>query len=165
LAAVLGDLPADVRPVPPHQWHVTLAFYGEVPDGKVPALTDRLTRAASRTPSFELALTGAGVFPGQPRQARQIWVGLDGDVAVLTRLAERCVAAGRRESIPIEERAFRPHLTLGRARKQTVDATDLVGRLSGYGSATWSVRSFTLVRSTLGASVRHGPLVELPLGA
>ena len=34
----------------PEQWHITLAFYGQVEDKRVPDLEARLTRAAKRHP-------------------------------------------------------------------------------------------------------------------
>ena len=42
------------------QWHVTLAFYGQVADERVPNLKARLTRAAKRYPTLSLVLDGAG---------------------------------------------------------------------------------------------------------
>lgn len=164
LAAAVGPLPADVRPVPVDQWHLTATFYGEVPDTKVAALTARLERAAARTEPFAVRLAGAGTFPTQVRRARQIWVGVDGAVDALARLAERCAAAGRREGLDLEARRYRPHLTLGRARAQSVDATALVERLTGFAGDSWTVSSLHLVRSTLGSAVRHEMLREFPLG-
>ena len=46
----------------PEQWHITLAFYGQVEDARVPELKTRLTRAAKRYPVLSLALDGAGRF-------------------------------------------------------------------------------------------------------
>jgi 2'-5' RNA ligase len=163
LAAALGSLPADVRPVPAEQWHLTTAFYGDVPEAHVPGLTARLQRAAARTEQFGLLLAGAGTFPARAGRARQVWAGVTGDVGALTRLAERCAAAGRREGLAAEARRYRPHLTLGRARGQSVDATSTVATLSSYRGEPWTVTRLTLVRSTLGAPVRHEPLAELPL--
>ena len=39
-------------------WHITLAFFGEVPEDKRPALEARLFRAARRCPAFRLRLAG-----------------------------------------------------------------------------------------------------------
>src|SRR3954451_7568960 len=104
LAAASGDAIPQLRYVPTHQWHITTAFYGEVPDRVVDELGERLGRAAARTAPITLALRGAGTFPKQAAKARVLWVGLDGDVAELSRLAERCVAAGRRCGLPMEDR-------------------------------------------------------------
>jgi 2'-5' RNA ligase len=158
-----AGLPADrLRPVPPSQWHLTLAFYGEVPDTRVDALTGRLARAAASTPPLHLRLHGAGAF-GPVTRARQVWVGVDGDLPELTRLADRCAAAGRREGQRMEQRRFRPHLTLGRARRSTLDATTLIEALSTYGGKPFTVSGLHLVRSTLGSRVTHETIAAHPL--
>jgi RNA 2',3'-cyclic 3'-phosphodiesterase len=163
LAAAVGTLPDTLRPVPREQWHLTTAFYGEVPDAHVEALTERLARAAARTSPFSLRLAGAGSFPGQVARARQVWIGVDGDAETLARLAERCVAAGRREGLPGESRRYRPHLTLARARRTTTDATALVEGLSSYAGELWTVTELTLMKSTLGAAVHHQALATFHL--
>jgi RNA 2',3'-cyclic 3'-phosphodiesterase len=144
-----------LRWVPPEQWHLTLAFYGEVDETKVDKLQEGLERAAGRTQPFGVRLAGAGTFPKQSGRARVLWVGLDGEVDAMRRLADRCAGAGRRARIAMEDRKFRAHLTLARARRETVDASDVVARLSSYTSPWWTVSSLRLVHSTLGREVRH----------
>lgn len=161
----LGARDPAVRWVPPAQWHVTLVFCGEVAEDVVPDLRARLARAAARTEPLSLQLAGAGTFPRQAARARVLWVGLHGDVPELTRLAERCAAAARRSGIDVEERPFRPHLTLARARRDAVDARPLVDRMSSYAGEPWQVSTFRLVRSHLGASVRHETVDEFALAA
>jgi len=165
LDGFVGARAPELRWVPPHQWHVTLVFCGEVPETVVPELTERLRRAAARTEAFPLQLAGAGTFPHQAARARALWTGLQGDVATLTRLAQRCAAAARRSGIDVEDRAFRPHLTLARARRGSVDARVETQRLGEYAGQPWQVTTVRLVHSTLGSVVRHDPVAELPLGA
>jgi RNA 2',3'-cyclic 3'-phosphodiesterase len=153
-----------LRYVPPEQWHLTLAFYGEVADVKLDALIAGLERAAARSRPMHVRLATAGTFPRQPSKARVVWVGLDGDVDAVRRLADRCAGAGRRARIAMEARAFRPHLTLARARQGAVDATSAVGALADFAGPWWKVGSLRLVRSHLGATVRHETLAELPFG-
>ena len=163
LEAAIGARDERLRWVPPEQWHLTLVFCGEVDASVVPELTERLARAAARTQPMSLRLAGAGTFPKQSARARVVWVGVDGDTPALARLAERCAAAARRCGIPVEDRAFRPHLTLARARRETEDARELVGRLGDFSSDGWQVTAVELVHSTLGGTVRHETLAELPL--
>jgi 2'-5' RNA ligase len=142
--------------VPPEQWHITLAFYGEVPPARIEELTERLSRAVQRTPTpIALRLSTVGTFPKQPQRARVLWVGLDGDVGALSRLAGRCAGAARRVGLTMEDRAFRPHLTLARARGGPADLRARVQRLAGYAGRPWRASEIHLVHSTLGAAVRH----------
>jgi len=163
LDAAIGARDEQLRWVPPQQWHLTLVFCGEVDERVVPELTERLARAARRTDAFPLSLNGGGSFPRQATRARVLWTGLHGDTATLARLAERCAAAARRSGISLEDRAFRPHLTLARARRDTADVRDYVTGLSTYAGTPWQVESIRLVHSTLGSKVHHATLAEFPL--
>jgi 2'-5' RNA ligase len=141
-----------LRPVAPEQRHLTLAFYGDVADAAVAELTERLHRAGRRTPSLRLRLSQLGAFP-KPAAARVLWAGIDGDVAGLRRLAERCVAAGTRCGVAMESRAFRPHVTVGRARAEPLDLRDVV--TAPVDGTAWEATSFALVHSVLGPRPVH----------
>lgn len=165
-AQLTAALPAPdelLRHVPPSQWHLTLAFYGSVSEDKVATLQAGLERAASRSRPLRLRLSGAGTFPRQAAKARVVWLGIDGEVDELRRLADRCAGAGRRARIAMEARAFRAHLTLARARQGAVDATATVEALSEFASDWWTVDVVRLVRSTLGAHVSHETMSEFAL--
>jgi 2'-5' RNA ligase len=152
-----------LRWTPSDQWHITAAFYGEVSQASADDLAERLETAAARARPMSLQVEGAGCFPRRPNAARVLWAGVAGDVEDLARLAERCVAAGRRGGIAMERRRFTPHLTLARARV----ATDFSGRLAelwSYSGPMWTAPSLRLVRSTLGAQTRHETIAEWPLG-
>jgi 2'-5' RNA ligase len=160
LAAAVGSRDESLRWVPPEQWHLTLVFCGDVEERRVPELSERLGRAAARTSPFPVRLAGVGTFPNQAARARVLWTGLTGDTTSLSRLAERCSAAARRTGIEVEDRPFRPHLTLARARRDVADAREVVSRLSAYDGRPWTVSSIRLVHSMLGARVRHETLAE-----
>lgn len=68
-----GAGPAPLRWTDAKQRHITLAFYGEVPDGAIPELTSRLAAVARRWPLLHLQLVGAGLFAGTT-----LWVGVRG---------------------------------------------------------------------------------------
>jgi 2'-5' RNA ligase len=136
----------------PEQWHITLAFYGQVEDVRVPDLKARLTRAAKRYPVLSLALDGVGRFDG-----RTLWVGCSGDVATLRDISRSAAAAGRRVGAASADDAFRfrAHVTLARARRP-VDLRPYVAALDAFRSRPWTVDSVSLVRSHLGAGAeRH----------
>ena len=164
LSAAMPAADEALRYVPHAQWHLTLAFYGSVAADKVPALHEALGRAAARSRPLRLRLAGAGTFPRQPVKARVVWVGVDGEIDELRRLADRCAGAGRHARIAMESRAFRAHLTLARARQGAVDASTAVEALSAFESEWWTVDVVRLVHSTLGAHVVHETRGEYALG-
>jgi 2'-5' RNA ligase len=166
LDAALGERDERLlRWAPPDQWHLTLVFCGEVAETDVDELRARLARAAARATPFSLQLIGGGTFPKQAAKARVVWVGVGGDVPALTRLAERCAAAARRTGIEVEDRRYRPHLTVARARREAADARAQVDRLADFATEPWRVASLRLVKSTVGSSVTHETLEQFALAS
>ena len=140
-------------------WHVTLAFYGEVGDRVAERLPARLERAAARHPARELAFTGVGAFP-RPVAARVLWTGVEAD---LRRLAESCVAAGRRAGVDIDDsKRFHLHLTVARAR-DPLDIRPLIDRLRAYAGTAWTADEVLLIRSHPGPRPRYETLHRWPL--
>ena len=93
--------------------------------------------AVAAAPPMTLRLAGGGRF-GSLRRPQVAWAGLDGDVAPLVDLAGRLADAARSLGLPVEDRPFRPHLTLGRWRPGQPadgDAARPAGRLPGAGVA------------------------------
>ncbi|MER7934123.1 MULTISPECIES: RNA 2',3'-cyclic phosphodiesterase [unclassified Streptomyces] len=148
-------------------WHYTLAFYGEVEDGVVPGLAERLARAAHRTPPFPLAVAGGGQFG----HGRALWAGARGDLETLRLLAERAEAAARKAGVPMgEHRRYKAHLTVARSR-DAVRTGPYVELLDGFTSRTWTVGELALVRSNLpvsgvpGEQPRYEVVASWELGA
>ncbi|MFJ7149483.1 RNA 2',3'-cyclic phosphodiesterase [Streptomyces sp. NPDC100445] len=168
-AARLHELPgADgLRWTPRPGWHLTLAFYGEVTDDLVPALSERLARAAGRTAPFALRLAGGGQFG----HGRALWAGVRGDVEALRLLAGRAEAAARKAGVSMgEHRRYQGHLTLARSR-EAVDVRPFVTALTQYAGPAWTVADLALVRSHLprsgvpGEQPRYEAVARWALGA
>jgi 2'-5' RNA ligase len=165
---VVADLAAAVEPVraeqprlrwvPAARWHLTLAFLGAVEPRRAAELTARLARAAGRHPPVPLELAGAGRFGN-----RVLWVGVQGAVGDVGRLAASVAAAGRHAGIPVEDRTYRPHLTIARGR-DGVDLGPAVAALVGYAGPRWTATEVHLVRSHLGRDVRYERLASFVLG-
>lgn len=97
--------------------HVTLVFLGYVDDARVPQVEAIVREVAGRHPPLQLAVEGIGAF-GSSARPRVLWIGLTGDIeplaAIKADLEERLAPLGYQP----ETRAFKPHLTLARARQQ-----------------------------------------------
>jgi RNA 2',3'-cyclic 3'-phosphodiesterase len=170
-AEVVAELQAAIEPLRvehnamrwarPEQWHLTLAFLGEVDETARADLAERLARAASRASPLSLAVGGAGRFGD-----RVLWTRVTGDTEGLRRLAGSVRRAAQRAGLPVEDRPYRPHLTLARARGG-VDLRSLVTMLAGFASSPWSATRLHLVRSQLGAgpgrSARYEDVYSWPL--
>jgi RNA 2',3'-cyclic 3'-phosphodiesterase len=149
------------RWTPAAQWHLTLAFFGEVADDLLPEVTRRMRLAARRHRPFAAELSGLGAFTNA-RRARVLWAGVGGDRESLVRLADSVSAGARRAKVDVEGRRYRPHMTLGR-RRSPVDLRELVTLGDAYAGPPWTVEEFVLVRSHLGSAVRHEILEHFPL--
>jgi 2'-5' RNA ligase len=158
----LRDAPGAPRWGDPDRWHLTLLFLGAVPDARVDPLVAGAAPAVTATPPLTLRLAGGGRF-GSARRPQVAWVGLEGDVAPLTVLAARLAAVARRQRLEVEERPFRPHLTIGRWRpRQPADGT-LTDRLAGYRGPEWPVTQVRLLESRLGPKPEYTTVAEWPM--
>jgi 2'-5' RNA ligase len=97
----------------PEQMHITLRFFGDIPQNVAQDVDAELSRVSGRP--FEVVLAGAGSF-GEGREVRAVWAGVEASEA-LDRLASRCEAAARRAGLKPEGRAYRPHVTLAYLRR------------------------------------------------
>lgn len=110
-----GILGARWRPI--GSLHVTLRFFGPVPEDMADDLDSELSTISGR--SFDLTLEGVGVF-GEGADVRAVWAGVAASEA-LTQLARRCERAARRARLAPETRAYRPHVTLAYLRDASSD--------------------------------------------
>ena len=160
--APLRGSPGEPRWIPPDRWHLTLLFLGTVPADRLPLLVEAAGPAVAATPPLTLRLSGGGRF-GALRRPQVMWAGVAGDVAGLADLAGRLTGAARALGLPVEDRPFRPHLTVGRWRpRQPVDG-DLPGRLHGYGGSAWPVTEVCLLESRPGPAPGYGTLARWPV--
>jgi RNA 2',3'-cyclic 3'-phosphodiesterase len=147
LLAAVDEVRTDaprLRWTAPEKWHLTLAFLGEVPDDRRPELEERLARAANRHPPLTLRFAGGGRFG-----TRVLFTRVDGDREPLVRLAASVGAAARRSRIPVDDRPYRPHLTLARGRGDD-DLRPLAAQLGTFIGRAWTATSIDLVESRLG---------------
>ncbi|MFI8519955.1 RNA 2',3'-cyclic phosphodiesterase [Streptomyces sp. NPDC085481] len=127
-------------------WHITLAFLGELPAATVPILQPPLADLAATRRPLELALRGGGHF-----DERVLWSGIDGDLEGLHLLATEVRAVVRNCGIPFEDRPLRPHLTLARARRGEGDrVVAAAAGLAGFTGRRWRAGRLHMVGSNIG---------------
>jgi 2'-5' RNA ligase len=149
-----------VRLTPPANVHMTLKFLGDVSQEELERVAEALEPVRERHEPFEAGVSGFGAFPS-PKRARVLWAGIgegaDGLRALAQDVEERLEPLGFER----EDRAYVPHLTLGRARGRPV-ALEAVETLSSVPS--FLVRHVELVESVLGgAGANYSTLAAYPL--
>ncbi|SFK86700.1 2'-5' RNA ligase [Geodermatophilus ruber] len=161
--APLREAPGGPRWTSPARWHLTLLFLGQVPPDAVDDLVAAAGPAVAPTPPLTLRLAGGGRF-GSRRRPQICWAGVSGDGDALTALAARLATAARGLHLPVEERPFRAHLTLGRWRPGRPGDGDLPERLAGYQGPDWPVTEVELLESHLGPEPRYDRVAAWPVG-
>ena len=142
------------NPVPPENFHVTLAFLGEHPLPVVEDVADALSQI--KAGPFDLEIAGLGTFGAAPRLLFAEVVP-SRELSDLRKRTRRAAAAG---GIELAHERFRPHVTLARMGQGLVgeDAERLcahIARRMGQVRAQFRVTGFTLYESRLG---RSGPI-------
>jgi 2'-5' RNA ligase len=95
------------------QMHLTLGFFGDVPEDVGLALREKLS--AIEFGAFFLPITGAGTFPpkGPPKI---IWIGVGRGHPHLFQVHKRVQEAALGAGIEPELRPWHPHITIARCR-------------------------------------------------
>ncbi len=148
-------------------YHLTLHFLGDTPQGIVPSIQHAMRSIAGACPQGpELRLSSADAFPNA-RRPQTLVIALDDAGGRITDLAARLRDA--LESHGDHEKPFRPHITIGRVRRRATSderraiSSALVGER--VQPVSFRPRELVLLRSELSA---HGPRytavssVELP---
>jgi 2'-5' RNA ligase len=142
----LGPAPG-LRLVGSDQWHVTLRFFGEVDDDRVPGLVDALRGAAATLGKSVRCEVGPATAWLDDGRVLQIPVaGLDA--------AARAVREATGPIVPDPnpgQRPFRGHLTVARSRRGRLDAPARAALAGIPLVASFDVDGFDLVASDLSA--------------
>ena len=142
-----------VKWVAPTGTHLTIKFLGNISSDQLPQITDIMKTAAQKVPLIELRLGGLGMFPNEQRP-RVIWVALEGNTEPLAIMQREIEKALEPLGFATENRAFTPHLTLGRVRDNASsdDRKEIGGVVKtkkiDY-DASFTLRELSLMKSTL----------------
>lgn len=110
-----ADAAATVKWVRPESMHLTLRFLGDIDTSNVAQITSAMKTSCENLHSFNLKLADTGAFPNT-KSPRVIWVGLQGDMEKLGLLHHNLQRTLSKMGFKPDNRAFSPHLTLGRIR-------------------------------------------------
>jgi 2'-5' RNA ligase len=125
------------RRIRPEKLHATLAFLGDTPAGRVPALIEAAGRVAA--PSFELFIDQSGYW----KQSRIAWAGASATPLQLESFAEQLRARLSEAGFSTDPKPFVAHITLLRDAKRPASMPVLP-------PLRWPVQGFALVCSAGG---------------
>lgn len=167
LTAKLAQAKLPVRWIPEEAFHLTLRWLGDRDEEDRAAVTSILQEIGAEFDPFEGGFGPVGAFPS-PRRPRVIWISVEAGprLRLLRDELERRLA---RDGFGRDDRSFRPHVTLGRAKRdarpgafrQFVAASDHLAI-----EARFPVSSVDLMRSHLEpGGARYDRLAAVGLGA
>ena len=121
---------ADVRWVNPEKIHLTLKFFGSIEESRIEPIVKSIEGPVQNISSFSIKVRGVGAFPNL-KNPRVIWMGLVDGKEVLIHFQEQLEEELKKIEFEPEERAFHPHLTLGRMRSSK-GREELIGRIEKH---------------------------------
>ena len=153
----------------PEQIHVTLKFFGNLPESGLPGLKAVVERASGTFRPLRISVRGTGSF-GPGGRIRVVWAGVEEVTGALAGLQAAIEEGLVPLGFPKEDRPFHPHLTLGRLRDPAKDealAASLAG-LAEFDGGAFLADRVVLYSSVLTPSgpvygvVQTWPLEALP---
>jgi len=139
-----------IKWVSEENYHITLAFMGQLPVSQVPLVSKALDEISSCHSSFELKLQGSGFFPNE-NNPKVFWIGIQKSRELYS-LKRDLDESLKSLNIDFDAKPFSPHLTLGRI-KAGADLSLLPSKIEF--SASLTVKEIFFMKSQL---FKNGPV-------
>lgn len=104
-----------IKWVEPHNMHITLKFFGETEEEKVPDISSVIKKVSDKQGKFQFKLKGIGIF-GSAYNPRLIWFGIENNEQ-LKILGNELINRLDKAGFANDRQNFVPHLTIGRIRE------------------------------------------------
>ncbi len=139
-----------VRWAKPGSIHLTLKFFGNITERDIRNIIDALQARAPALGPIPIAVATMGVVPNMSRP-RVLWVGITEGLKELQALQAEIETTLEAEGFAREERAYRPHLTLGRMKaERRIEGLDkAIEDHKNYVAGKFTATEMVLFRSDL----------------
>jgi 2'-5' RNA ligase len=147
----------DVKWVEPENLHVTMLFLGEVDAREVLTVCKTVEGVVTAREPFAMRVSGVGCFPN-PRRPRTIWAGIEDGSQELVELHDALEPPLMEQGCyRREERAFTPHITLGRVKGEsnTLALADAMKQQADWFAGRMTVTEIHVLSSEL---TKDGPV-------
>ncbi|MEI7899785.1 MAG: RNA 2',3'-cyclic phosphodiesterase [bacterium] len=131
------------------QFHLTLAFLGEVSPAILPHVAAAADRVCSALPAFTCQAEGLGFF-GTKRNPKSLWAGVAPTLELMT-LHEKLWKELKKFGYENDGDEFHPHITFGRCRESARNhpVVEALDSAEGSDFGEWKVTRVTLFESRL----------------
>jgi RNA 2',3'-cyclic 3'-phosphodiesterase len=136
--------------VPAENLHITLAFLGSQPAERVPEVQQAMMESAADIEPFKLSIGNLELFP-TPKQPKVISIAVRGNTSAVEHIYEKLSTALSRRGFKLDERAFRPHLTLARIKsfRGLAAVRSVLSSHNSFTTGQFEINSIVLYRSIL----------------
>jgi RNA 2',3'-cyclic 3'-phosphodiesterase len=144
-----------IKWVEPANIHLTIKFFGETDEKRIPEIIQALETTATKSDPFSLKIENTGIF-GSRYDPKVVWFGIKQNDH-LEKLAGNLFVELEKDGWPKDRQNFVPHLTLGRIRelKDKPLFQQIISRYQSLEIQEESVTELILYESILH---REGPL-------
>lgn len=146
--------------------HLTLAFFKNISEINAQKLAQTLHQKFASSPfEISLSLGSLGAFPDH-RRPKVIWREVMDDGDGLPRLKKKIDDVLKALGLPLEDRAFKPHLTLARIREDSpTSIPESIFSMPLTHSEKISIQTVTLFKSDLTSNGPHYTVLSrIPFG-
>lgn len=147
---ILKEAGGDVGWVAVHNTHMSLAFLGDISPDTVAQISQMLDRVVPQVAGFDVEINGVGCF-GREDSPRVLWAGVSGGRDEVLKLQEAVAVGLAGLGIELEDREFRPHITLGRVKssRRRRELSDCAKQMASFSFGACRVGRVVLMRSVL----------------
>jgi RNA 2',3'-cyclic 3'-phosphodiesterase len=146
--------------------HLTLKFFGEIPQTSVAEISAAASRAVAGLGPFSIRLEQTGAFPKQG-QPRVLWIGISDPSGKLSELHTQLENEAANACFDADDRPFHPHLTIARLRQPRHSRTLAAAhRQLEFGPEEVAVSELLVIKSELSSqgskytTISRHPLAE-----
>lgn len=127
-------------------FHITLKFLGEIDENLIIEIDEAVEKIYKNYSPIKLTLSSLGYFKGE-RDLRVLWIGIKGELDKLNALYEEIENGMYSLGFEKENRAFKPHITLGRRVVLNKDFSKIKDIISEDLNYDFTLKKITLMKS------------------
>ncbi len=154
-----------IRWASPNTFHLTLKFIGEVEVNIVKPICEKVEEIVKDFEPLTLTIKSLGKF-GSGNRTRVLWAGFEGDIHSVVELVNELNSGLEVFGIVLENKAYHPHITLGRAKNQVdnIAVEELINKYSSYEFGELEVNRVIVFQSELKPEgAQHHPIKTIDL--
>ncbi|TDX52914.1 RNA 2',3'-cyclic phosphodiesterase [Orenia marismortui] len=128
---ILRDCSLKVKWVDKNNFHITLKFLGEVSQGELSDINEKILEVTEKVSSFKVQIKGLGAFPNLD-YPKVIWTGIEEGQEELISLHKYLEEVMINLGFKAENNKYRPHITLGRTSRKEKNFSLISKRLKEF---------------------------------